>query len=98
MATQFPPNEKPAAEEELMTFPCDFGLKVFGYNGAEFEGIVLNIVRGFCDPSTEFKVTRNESKKGKYQSLTIHFMAQSRAQLDSIYQALTDSEHVVMSL
>ena len=47
---------------------------------------------------TAFGNLENESKKGKYQSLTITFTAQSRQQMDDIYQSLSDSEHVVMSL
>jgi uncharacterized protein len=83
---------------DLLKFPCEFPLKVFGLNNDTFEGKVLELVAAHCPESTEFRVHRNESKKGKYQSLTITFTAHSRQQLDDIYQSLTDSEHVVMSL
>ena len=83
---------------ELMEFPCEFPLKVFGLNGPKFEGIVLDMLRMHCAKSTRFVVTRNQSKKGKYQSLTITFTAHSRQQMNDIYQSLTDSKHVVMSL
>lgn len=83
---------------DIMKFPCEFSLKVFGFNNPEFEQIVLELVRVHCAESTRFAVNKNESKKGKYQSLTITFTAQSREQMDTIYQSLTDSEHVVMSL
>jgi uncharacterized protein len=83
---------------ELLKFPCDFPLKVFGLNNDTFEGIVLELVAAHCPESTEFRVQRNESSKGKYQSLTITFTAHSRQQLDDIYRSLTASEHVVMSL
>ena len=84
--------------EELMGFPCEFPLKVFGLNEPGFKDKVLELVAAHCPASTEFKVTRNESKKGKYQSLTVTFTAYSRAQLDDIYQSLSDSDDVVMSL
>jgi putative lipoic acid-binding regulatory protein len=83
---------------DLLKFPCEFPLKVFGLNNDTFEGKVLELVASHCPESTEFKVHRNQSRKGKYQSLTISFTAHSRQQLDDIYQSLTDSEHVVMSL
>ncbi len=86
------------AINEIMEFPCEFPLKVFGLNNPEFEKIVIELVSAHCPSSTRFQVKKNESKKGKYQSLTVTFTAQSRAQMDSIYQTLTDSEHVVMSL
>ena len=101
MASQFHPDsiKEPATEtQELMTFPCDFALKVFGLNDPKFEAIVMSLVECHCPPDTEFTISRNESSKGKYESLTIHFIAQSRAQLDEIYQALTDCEQVVMAL
>jgi len=87
-----------AKEGEMMQFPCDFGLKVFGLESDHFEQHVLEILRRFCPEETCFKVNKNVSKQGKYQSLTINFEAQSREQMDNIYQALKDSEHVVMSL
>ena len=90
--------EQPVEQTELMEFPCEFPLKVFGLNDMSFETRVLDLVRVHCSAGTEFTITRNESKKGKYQSLTISFTAHSRQQLDDIYQSLTDSEHVVMSL
>ncbi|MBC8210630.1 MAG: DUF493 domain-containing protein [Gammaproteobacteria bacterium] len=81
-----------------MEFPCQFPLKVIGLNRVEFESIVLDLIRQHCAPDTRFEVKKNNSKKGKYLSLTITFTAHSRKQMDAIYQALTDSEHVVMSL
>lgn len=83
---------------EVMKFPCDFPLKVFGLNKPGFKQIALDIISVHCPESTSFQVKKNKSKKGKYQSLTITFTAHSRQQMDDIYQALTDSEHVVMSL
>lgn len=94
MSTTTDNNEK----TELMEFPCEFPLKVFGLNSDDFEAVVLALVKLHCPPTTQFKVTKNESKKGKYQSLTITFNANSRQQLDDIYQSLTDCERVVMSL
>jgi putative lipoic acid-binding regulatory protein len=85
-------------DTELMQFPCQFPLKVFGLNNENFEQIVLELIRVHCPQSTEFEVSKNESKKGKYQSLTITFTAHSRQQLDDIYQSMADCEQVVMSL
>jgi len=91
-------NQGEQAINEIMEFPCEFPLKVFGLNNAEFEQNVIELVSAHCPPSTRFQVKKNESKKGKYQSLTVTFTAQSREQMNNIYQSLTDSEHVVMSL
>lgn len=101
MMSDTPQHSQPEDDVEsrdVMKFPCEFPLKVFGFNNPEFEQIVLELVREHCAESTRFAVHKNESKKGKYQSLTITFTAHSREQMDAIYQSLTDSEHVVMSL
>ncbi len=87
-----------ASDVELLKFPCEYPLKVFGLNHDDFEPIVLDLLREHCPQSTKFTVSRNESKKGKYQSLTISFTAHSRQQLDDIYLSLTACEQVVMSL
>lgn len=94
------PKQKNDAFEKsgLMQFPCDFPLKVFGLNDDTFEQIVLDLLKYHCPASTEFRVSSNLSKKGKYRSLTINFTANSRQQLDDIYRSLSDCEHVVMSL
>lgn len=96
MSTNGP--QQPVEQTELMEFPCQFPLKVLGLNDDGFEPVVMELIRAHCPAGTEFVITRNESKKGKYQSLTITFTAKSRQQLDEIYQSLTDCEQVVMSL
>lgn len=85
-------------DRQLMEFPCDFPLKVFGLNEPGFEPLVLDLLRLHCPPSCTFQIGRNKSKKGKYQSLTIEFVAHSRQQLDDIYQSLSNSDQVVMTL
>jgi putative lipoic acid-binding regulatory protein len=86
------------AVTELMEFPCQFPLKVIGLNRPEFEQIALDLIRLHCPADTHFAVKKNNSRLGKYLSLTITFTAYSRQQMNDIYQSLTDSEDVVMSL
>ncbi|HCY38738.1 MAG TPA: hypothetical protein DHV02_02645, partial [Neisseriales bacterium] len=38
------PNNPPSALEELMEFPCDFNLKVMGYNQPELVSEVCAII------------------------------------------------------
>ena len=46
----------------------------------------------------EGDLSTKESSGGKYLSVTVSIRAESKAQLDAIYQALTDSGAVLMSL
>jgi len=93
-----PSSQDKQPDSEIMQFPCEYSLKVFGLNNPGFEQTAIDLISVHCVESTRFQVKKNESKKGKYQSLTITFTAQNRRQMDDIYQSLSDSNDVVMSL
>ncbi|MDH3388160.1 MAG: DUF493 domain-containing protein [Gammaproteobacteria bacterium] len=82
----------------LIEYPSRFPLKVFGNHTAEFEAIVLALVRARCPQAEHIEVRRRASKGGKYLALTLTFTVYSQQQLEEIYQDLYDCEHVVMSL
>ena len=83
---------------ELIEYPSRFPLKVFGGQSAQFEEIVLELVKARSPQAEYFEVSRRLSKGGKYIALTVTFMVHSQKQLEDIYQDLYDCEHVVMSL
>ncbi len=83
---------------ELIEYPSRFPLKVFGGQSAQFEEIVLELVKARSPKAEHFEVSRRLSKGGKYVALTVTFMVHSQKQLEDIYQDLYDCEHVVMSL
>jgi len=88
-----------AQGREVMQFPCRFPLKTFGRGDHEdFEQVIIDLLRPHCGEDCRFEINRNRSSGGKFQSLTVTFEASSREQLDAIYRALSDCEHVVMSL
>jgi putative lipoic acid-binding regulatory protein len=89
----------PSALEELMEFPCEFNLKVMGYNQPELINEVCAIVAANCnDFDPEGNVTTRESSTAKYLALTVMMRAESKAQLDLIYQALHNHPLVKMTL
>ena len=85
-------------KETLMEFPCDFTIKTMGLSGKDFDLIAFEIVQRHAPDLSEKSVATKSSKTGKYISVSITLLAQSKKQLDAIYQDLTDSEHVLMSL
>ncbi len=85
-------------EETLFEFPCRFSVKAMGLAEEDFDALVAGIVRRHVPGLGEGAVTSRPSKGGKYLSVTVTFEATSKAQLDAIYQALTDHERVLMSL
>lgn len=89
---------KKKQDDSLLQFPCEFNLKVIGYNDKEFESEVLAIVRKQHIDLAENSIDMRESSDHKYLALTINFTAKTRKQLDKIYQALHDCNRVVMVL
>jgi uncharacterized protein len=84
--------------ESLLTFPCDYHLKVMGKRGDEFEMAVLQIVRKHVPTLGEAAVQRRDSAQNNYCSLSIQFTADSRAQLDAMYLELRHCPLVLMAL
>jgi len=78
-------------------FPLIFPLKVIGRNADDFEGFVVSVVKTHT-PLSEHTVTTRPSQGGKYLAVTVTFVAESREQLDAIYQELSGHERVLMAL
>ena len=79
-------------------FPCSFPLKAMGYNDDDFEALIVSIVRRHVPLFDKGAVTSRTSNGGKYLSVTATFIADSREQLDGLYQELSDHERVLMLL
>lgn len=94
--------------DTLMEFPCQFRIKAMGLTdeglqkkGLEIPGVafadhVLELVSRHCVDFVQ--ETSALSSGGKYLSVTVSLEAQSKAQLDAIYQELSAAERVVFVL
>lgn len=80
-----------------LLFPCSFPLKVMGLNTEAFSSAVLAIFRKHL-PDEEFACSRKLSSGEKYLSLTVTFRAESREQLNALYEELNAHELVLMTL
>jgi putative lipoic acid-binding regulatory protein len=98
MASKYPPETDAAQRETLLEFPCKFPVKAMGRDEDGFEALITGIVLSHADMYAGESVTTNPSSTGKYLSVTVTVAALSKAQLDRIYQDLTDCEQVVMAL
>ena len=92
------PREEVIERETLLEFPCKFPIKAMGRDEASFQTLVENIVLNHAEIYAEEPVTTNPSSSGKYLSVTVTVEAQSKDQLDRIYQDLTDCEQVLVAL
>ena len=85
--------------ETLIEFPCEFQLKVMGYNRDNFAQKMHEITQKFVKQTiTPEKILVRPSRTKKFLSVNISFTADSKQQLDAIYQALTEHELVTMAL
>jgi putative lipoic acid-binding regulatory protein len=84
--------------DSLLEFPCSFAIKAMGKSRDDLDAIVVEIVRRHVDDLHEGAVTTRPSKAGTYTSVTVTIQATSRAQLDAIYQGLSDCPDILMAL
>lgn len=86
------------SNETLLEFPCAFDIKAFGRRDSAFEQTVYTLVKAHVPELTTDDLSARESSGGRYLAVTASINAKSKAQLDAIYQDLTDSGQVLMSL
>ncbi|MEO1888741.1 MAG: DUF493 domain-containing protein [Cycloclasticus sp.] len=83
---------------ELMDYPCKFTIKAMGHAHIDLSVVVINIVKRHAKDAEHTPPQSKFSKSKKYISISLTITAQSKQQMDAIYQDLSDSEHVLMSL
>lgn len=85
-------------QDTHLEFPCNFPVKAMGLAGTDFDLLVMEIVGRHAGPLREGAVSSRPSSNGKYVSVTVVIQAQSKQQLDAIYNELTAHERVLMAL
>lgn len=86
------------AAGELFQFPCDFPIKVMGRDSQTFRSLTLAIIERHAGPLPAAGIAERLSRQARFLALTYTIRAESRAQLDRIYQDLTDSGVVLVAL
>jgi putative lipoic acid-binding regulatory protein len=82
----------------VFTFPCAFPIKAIGHSSADFQAIVVSIIRRHAPDLDEHAVTSRPSGQGKYLAISATFTAHSREQLDALYVELSGHEQVLWVL
>ena len=85
-------------EESALKFPCAFPIKAFGKDNSDFEQTVYALVKAHVAELKPDDLSHKMSSGGRYLAVTVNITARSQAQLDAIYQDLSDSDRVLMSL
>ena len=85
-------------EDSLITYPCDFPIKIMGVTQETFAQTMVDVVR-LHDPEFDaVKMEMRPSSNGNYLSLTVTVRATSREQLDNLYRALSSHPMVKVVL
>ncbi len=85
-------------EPEGLTFPCDYPVKAMGPNTEKFKQEMLFVVQKHFHDVKESNLRTNQSKTGKYQSVTIKVHATSRLQLEALYREIKVHKDVKWTL
>ncbi len=84
--------------ETLLTFPCQFPIKAMGLATQDIQSVVLEILGRHTSTIDPAHIRQRSSSNGKWLSVTIILEAESKSQLDAIYQDLTAHEAIVYAL
>lgn len=86
------------SQESLLSFPCEFPIKVMGRDVPGYREAVIAVAQSF-DPGLDLsKIETRHSSGGHYLGLTVTVTATSRAMLDDLYRALTSHPMVKVVL
>ncbi len=79
-------------------FPYPYPIKVLGRYTPDFQTLILTLVKQHAVIVDEHTVTLRPSREKHFCSLSLTIMATSRAQLDTLHQALVATDLVKMVL
>lgn len=86
------------SDESVMTFPCSFPIKLLGRESSIFRQTVRELVEKHTGPLEDEAIEASLSRNGRFVSVTITVVAESREQLDNIYRDATAHDDVIMAL
>ncbi|HSM29261.1 MAG TPA: DUF493 domain-containing protein [Woeseiaceae bacterium] len=86
------------SDDSVMTFPCSFPIKLMGRETAEFRQTARRLVEKHTGPLDDDAIESALSRNGRFVSVTITVIAESREQLDDIYRDATAHDDVIMAL
>ncbi len=76
-------------QETLMTFPCDFQLKIMGKNSLSFCSDIAAIARKHYPTLEDSAMKSRPSQKGTYLAISLTVHALDQTTLDALYIELT---------
>lgn len=82
----------------LLTFPARFPIKIMGKNTPDFQAAVLEAASRLIPSDKLHSIDEKPSSNGRYLGMTIIAVFECQADIDAVYQALSQNPHVIMAL
>ncbi|MCH1487991.1 MAG: DUF493 domain-containing protein [Pseudomonadales bacterium] len=88
----------PDQDAAKIIFPCQYPIKILGSASVDFEVRVLEVVAEHASNFDSSTISRRDSNKGSFRSITVTITATGEQQLDTLHRALLKIEQVKMVL
>lgn len=85
-------------DQSLMTFPCDFQIKIIGNHTELFAKQIGDIARKHFPELQDASIESKLSSEGKYLAISITLHVEDQATLDGLYMELTKHPDIKMVL
>jgi hypothetical protein len=85
-------------DERALEFPARFPVKAMGKADQDIRQALIDVLNACNTKFQSYDISENTSSSGKYTSITVYITAESRKQLDDIYEGLQDRPEIVMTL
>jgi uncharacterized protein len=81
-----------------LNFPCEYPVKVIGRDENNFFEFVVDLVLRHVPDLPVETFTSHTSSGGKYLSVSVTFLAQSRAQVDALYKEIAEHKRIKVAM
>lgn len=86
------------SSEEVFSFPCEISLKAIGKDEGDYRQFVVDTVTKYIADLDLARIHTKPSSGDHFLSVTVPLLAQSREQLDEIYNQLSSDPRTKMLL
>lgn len=77
-----------------LNFPCEYPIKVIGQDADNFFEFVIDLVTRHAPEVMPHEFTVNRSSGGKYLSVSVTIIAESREQVNALYKEMSEHKRI----
>lgn len=77
-----------------LNFPCEYPIKVIGHDENNFFDFVVDLVTRHAPEVPPHAFSVNQSSGGKYVSVSVTILAQSRDQVNALYKEMGEHKRI----